>query len=978
MSSRPTSADSPRATPAENAAAAAGGDVAGDGGGSSPAATLRSCPRCGAPLRGGGLAAAPCVSCLLLAGLEVEEPLEPPLTSAEGEAGDDGFSDVPKETPEPPATNLGLQLGGHVLVRELGRGSMGVIYEARQFGTKRRVALKTIAHGLLLDADANAASEANQVRARFRREAEAAASLDHPHVLPIYEVGEDAGRPFFTMKLATGGSLLPALPRYAGRPREAVALLAKVARGVAHAHARGVLHRDLKPGNILLDADGETPLVGDFGLARWLERESDCLTQSLVVFGTPGYMAPEQARQAGTAGPAADIYSLGAILFQLLCGQTPFQGKHALDVIEQAAAGPAPPLRTFNPKASRDLETICARCLEIEPERRPRSAADLAEDLERWLEGQSIRARPVRPPERVWRWTRRNPWLAATAAGCLLLAVVAGTRHQNSVRLEATLQQEALARATVAVLPLEDLGAIDTPSTLAAKFDSVLQSQLARLPNLRFVPTKVAPGGDEGWPAAWQRAGQEAHAPTVLSGTVRHRGEKGDEQFLGLRVVLRLAATMDGRVLSRRVLDLSADDTETVTGAVADLAREVHRVEEPPPESGEFTSATTNTEARDCLRSGKEIFLRSNPNDLPQCIALFQRAAQIDPSCAEAHAWLASACVARGWVEPGQGWSGKARASAVEALRLDSWQAEARRALGVALRQERRFLAATNEILTAYELDPTEPRHAHLVGLQWQSLGHPVLALKWFERAERRQVHPGIYAGHMGNLWLDLADDAAAAACYRKSTEFRPGATEGSLGLVRLWLLQGKFKEARGRCCQLAAQYPDYQIVRMMLAEVEFFSRDFPAAEVCYRDLVANDRTGGENFCGGVGHLCALGYLRRRAGDETGGRALLEEARQQAIHGLQETPGDSRQCYALATACAALGEIVPALDALERAVAAGWLDYRSPALDPRFDILAGEPRFQQCLSRLVAHVAALRRQWPAEPPADNQKTIRKN
>ena len=199
--------------------------------------------------------------------------------------------------------------------------------------------------------------------------------------------------------------------------------MAKVTRAVQYAHGHGILHRDLKPGNILLDGCGE-PLVSDFGLAKWLDASSD-LTRTLTIFGTPGYIAPEQAQgPAKNVTPAADIYSIGAVLFDLFTGKTPFVGEHALAVIKQASEKPAPKLRTLLPSADRDLETICAKCLEREPSARYRSAGDLAEDLERWLEGRHIIARPVSAPARVWRWARRNPVVAGMAA--LLLMLILG------------------------------------------------------------------------------------------------------------------------------------------------------------------------------------------------------------------------------------------------------------------------------------------------------------------------------------------------------------------------------------------------------------------------------------------------------------------------------------------------------------------------------------------------------------------------
>src|SRR5262249_45594680 len=220
------------------------------------------------------------------------------------------------------------------------------------------------------------------------------------------------------------GSLPAAAAALLSEPRECVRLIARVARAVQYAHEQGILHRDLKPGNILLDGRGE-PFVTDFGLAKWLDTNTD-LTRTLTIFGTPGYIAPEQAKgPSGKLTPTADVYSLGAILFDLFTERPPFLGEHALAVIQKANDQPAPKLRSPAPTLDRDLETICARCLEREPQARYRSANDLAVDMDRWLEGRPIIARRVTPPVRLWRWSKRNPKLAIATAVAVCCAIAA-------------------------------------------------------------------------------------------------------------------------------------------------------------------------------------------------------------------------------------------------------------------------------------------------------------------------------------------------------------------------------------------------------------------------------------------------------------------------------------------------------------------------------------------------------------------------
>lgn len=311
------------------------------------------------------------------------------------------------------------QLGDYEILGELGRGGMGVVFKARQQSLQRTVALKVILTGQL--------ASGAQVR-RFQIEAEAAARLDHPNIVPIYEIGEQEGRHFFSMKLIEGASLkerradFQALPFQAGdsgefrkRERKLARLLADIARAVNHAHQRGILHRDLKPGNVLIDAQ-DKPHLTDFGLAKLLQSDSD-LTLSRMVMGTPEYMSPEQAAgQTRKITTASDVYSLGAILYELLTGRPPFHDEDPMLVMNRTVNEEPQLPRSLNRSVSRDLEIICLRCLEKEPSRRHRSAEVLAEELERFERGEPIRSRPAGAPEKVWRWCRRKPALAASLA----------------------------------------------------------------------------------------------------------------------------------------------------------------------------------------------------------------------------------------------------------------------------------------------------------------------------------------------------------------------------------------------------------------------------------------------------------------------------------------------------------------------------------------------------------------------------------
>jgi hypothetical protein len=306
---------------------------------------------------------------------------------------------------------------GYEILSELGRGGMGVVYKARQLQLNRLTALKMILAG-------GHAREADL--ARFRREAEAVAQLQHPGVVQIFEVGEQNGLPYFSLELVEGGSLAEKLADTPLQPRPAAALVEKVARAIHAAHQHGIIHRDLKPANVLLTDDG-APKITDFGLAKQVEVGGSGLTATGAILGTPGYMAPEQAGADGKrVGPAADVYALGAILYECLTGRPPFAAATPLDTILRLVSEEPVAPSQLRPDVPRDLETICLKCLQKPPHQRYATADALADDLGRFLEGKPICARRVGAIERGWRWCRRNPAISGLSAAVVALLLALG------------------------------------------------------------------------------------------------------------------------------------------------------------------------------------------------------------------------------------------------------------------------------------------------------------------------------------------------------------------------------------------------------------------------------------------------------------------------------------------------------------------------------------------------------------------------
>ena len=571
------------------------------------------CPQCGSASR---IGRSLCLSCLLAQGLDARVP--PPQSE---ETLEDVLGELDVRDAE-------WRVGDYQILEEIGRGGIGVVYRARH--RRRILALKRI-----LPYHAGS----RETLLRFQHEAETAASLVHPNILPIYEVSEyDDGLPFFSMKFAGGGSLLDAAPALRSEPRRAVALMAKVARAVQYAHGQGILHRDLKPGNILLDGRGE-PLVSDFGLVKCLEPTSN-LTRTLTAFGAPDYVAPEQVDPAGAGsgklGPPVDVYSLGAILFDLLTGRPPFLGEHALKVIQQASEKPAPKLRTLVPGLDRDLETICSKCLEREPGARYRSAGALAEDLERWLEGQPIAARPLSPPARFWRWTRRNPVIAGVAALVMALGLAGG-----GAMMWKGGAASPLATTGIAVLPFESLSDDKEDAIFADGIQDDILTKLASIRELRVIShtsiTKYRGKRDI------REIGKALGVSHILEGTVSSGRGSGRFHLKARLIDARTGTLVWAEEYDRDLHDLFAVQSELARTVAERLRAKISSAEklavEQPP--------TTDLVAFDLYNRAKNLLaLRLSSGlkaSLLQAVDLLNQAVARDPAFLQAYCQLANA-----------------------------------------------------------------------------------------------------------------------------------------------------------------------------------------------------------------------------------------------------------------------------------------------------------------------------------------------
>ncbi len=658
---------------------------------------LRLCRKCGAEI----FADAPeglCTACLFETGLDLlahpsVAPGDDCAPVENVESSDANAALRVKKAPRPAKTLANF--GDYELLEEIGRGGQGVVYRAHQKSLNRTVALKVIGLG-------HWATQAHLKR--FRLEAEAAASLEHPGIVPIHEVGERDGSCYFSMKFIEGGQL-DEMVRHEPMPiRRAVELIAKVARTIHYAHERGILHRDIKPGNILLDAKGE-PHLTDFGLARLVETEST-VTRTMEVLGTPSYMAPEQAVGNNSAvSSVTDVYGLGAVLYQLLTGHPPFAGGTTFETVRLVLdTNPRKP-RLWNSKLDRDLETICLKCLEKDPKRRYASAVALADDLERWLKHEPIRARRTGLITRGRKWVRRNPTSALLAASLIALAAAAGWMIWKSDELSRASQFNPPEKS-IAILPFLDLSQAKDQEYFCEGISEEILHTLAKVEGLRVVG-RTSSFSFEGTGIAASEVGKKLNVANVLGGSLRREGNR-------VRVTAELINARTGFHLWSETYDRELQGVfalqDEISRAIVDALKIKLAVSLPVHEQ-------RNTEAYDLYLQGIFFSNKSSEEDLRRALRFFQGALEKDPTFSRAWTGIAKVWyfLADVYVKPLEAYPASKEA-ALKAIALDEKDAEAHCYLSEAKRVLDWDLAGENaELQHALQLDPNSaPAHFFL------------------------------------------------------------------------------------------------------------------------------------------------------------------------------------------------------------------------------------------------------------------------
>ncbi len=874
------------------------------------------------------------------------------------------------------------EFGDYELLEEIGRGGQAVVYRARQKSLNRTVALKLIGLGQW--------SSTPHLK-RFRHEAEAAASLEHPQIVPIYEIGERDGFCYFSMQFIEGGRLDQILKREPLSPRRAAELLVKIARTVQFAHAHGILHRDIKPGNILLDRNDE-PHLTDFGLARLVEAEST-VTRTLELLGTPSYMAPEQAVGNNTAvSCATDVYGLGAVLYQLLTGHPPFAGGTTFETVRLVLDTEPRQPRVLNRKIDRDLSTICLKCLEKDPRRRYSSALALAEDLEHWLKHEPIRAHRTGIFTRGKKWLRRNPTTALLFASSLAFATTLGVMFWKS-------ESERPPPTGIAVLPFENLSPDKENAFFADGVQDDILTKLAKISDLKVISrTSVMPYRGA---RNTRQIGNALGVSHVLEGSVQRAGSK-------VRVNAQLVDTRTDRHVWAEQYDRPVGDVFAIQSEIAQRIADQLQAKISAAEKGAIEERPTKDLAAYDLYVHAASLIDSWPYGaggkeppLSQAVELLNQAIARDPAFLLAYCRLAEAHdTLYFWrFDHTPGRLALAKAAIDSALRLKPDSAEAH--LALALHLYRGYLDydhARDELAVAARSLPNNAPIFQLTGLIDRRQGRWPDAVRNFERASELDPQNADHLAALRDTYRMMRAYQQARETADRRLALKPSAILPTLCRFHIDLEERADTRPLHAVVDKILRHDPAAAQRMVgdLFILALYERDFAAADRALAALTATESRFAIRYLQWIwiNRACAEGLIARAKGDAATAQAAFIAARVQQEETVGMQPEDTGAVCALGLIDAALGrkeealregrravELLPiAKDATDGAdilyfyaVICAWTGERDLAieqlktlakipagvsygelrLDPAWDPLRGDERFEKIVASLA-------------------------
>jgi TolB-like protein/predicted Ser/Thr protein kinase/Flp pilus assembly protein TadD len=917
--------------------------------------TSRVCRKCGATV----FADAPqgcCSVCLVRTGLA-------------------SLDDENYEASEPTIARMLKDFGDYELLQEIGRGGQGVVYRARQKSLNRIVALKVIdiAHW---------ATEAHLKR--FRTEAESAASLDDPRIVPIYEIGERDGACYYSMKFIEGEQLDKITRSELMPARKAAELMAKLAHTLHHAHQHGVLHRDVKPGNILLDPKGEPHLI-DFGLARLVETEST-ITQTLEVLGTPSYIAPEQAAGNNTQlTSATDVYGLGAVLYQLLTGHPPFAGSTTYETVRLVLDTEPRQPRLWNRKIDRDLATICLKCLDKDPQRRYSSALALAEDLERWLKHEPIRGRRTGIFTRGRKWVRRNPSSALLVASLVALAAAIGALtlalpfywHRN-------LTTSSLPEKSIAVLPFQNLSRDPDNAYFADGIQEEILTRLASIADLKVI-SRSSTQQYESKPRNLREIAKQLGVANILEGSVQKAADQ-------LRVNVQLVnAQTDSHLWAetydRKLTDIFSVESE-IAKAIADQLRAKLTGQE---EQAISAKPTDNVEAYDAYLRGLAFDARSlhtlyYPDLAAKAAGFYERAVELDPKFALAWARLSRVnahLYFSGGVETTSAQRDAAKRALEKAQKLESNSPETVLALGYyqywVLRD---YAAAKTTFQLVREILPGNSEAPFALGRVARREGHWDESIAYLEQALALDPRNVEWLLDLAETYSLVRQFSAALKLYDRVLDISPNDPDVMAVKASIYQAQGNLQGAAKLLSEIDGQTPSELAFSRKIKQLRF-ERNYGEAVRLLQARLAQFHYDSQYTPKAVDQV-ELAFIQRVAGDWASAKVTAEQARdilERLYRDESHMPrGRAELAANLSRAYAVIGEKEAALKIAAHAIML-HLRAKDPKVGPAFEenlaliqTMFGENG--QAISTLAQLLQTSYNSWHYGPPAITPALLR--
>ena len=892
-----------------------------------------------------------------------------------------GLGPLLDEEDESPESNLPIEknFDDYELLKEIGRGGQGVVYRARQKSLNRTVALKVIGLG-------HWATEAHL--RRFRLEAEAAASLNHPFIVPIHEIRERGGYCYFSMNLVEGGQLDEVAKRQAISIRRAAELIAKLARTVHYAHEHGILHRDIKPGNVLLDKEGE-PHLTDFGLARLVESEST-VTRTTDCLGTPSYMAPEQARGNKEIAKATDIYGLGAVLYHLLTGRPPFIGATSYETVRLLLETDPRQPRLLNSKVDRDLSVICMKCLEKDPERRYASALALAEDLERWLRHEPILARRTGLLLRGKKWLQRNPAVAVAVASLAGLAATMGV-----VIWKSTLTRP-LPTTGIAVLPFENLSEEKANAYFADGIQDEILTRLSKIGDLKVI-SRSSTQHYRSVPKNLPEIARQLGVANILEGSVQ---KVADQVHVNVQLI---RATTDEHLWAesydRKLENIFGVEAEVATRVARALRARLTGAEE----QAVWQKPTDSPQAYDAYLRGLAYALRPTPGnyerDTLAAVEHFSEAVKLDLNFALAWARLAHLSALGYFTAAGNDLVSlreTAQRAAARAVQLQPNLEQSCLAQGyVHYYCEQNYEAAVTSFEKARQLAPSASETLEALALISRRTDEWDKSLEYFREAIEIDPLNIALLSESADTFAELRQYTNALKIYDQALEIRPDNPDTLVSKAKIYQSQCNLSEAAKLLAKVVSDPSSEQAFPALIRQ-KIYERRFPEAIALLNDAL--ERNGGPLLGSQeVDYRATLADVRQFSGDTAGARSTWEEVKVEIeripasrIYGGWSVTLERRW---LAIAYAALGDkakalaIVPearadpkdrltvgrnaaarariAMHCGEKAFAIDQVaiaaenqgtesvTYGDLKMNPQWDPLRGDPRFEQIVNSLA-------------------------